>query len=247
MKTATRSCSTAISRKSRCRSRSAMRSPGYEHMMAYLDEYSFRPKLHRWRFNLATGTTREERLDDRVMEFGMINQRFAGRKYRYAFSTLSEPGWFLFNGFVRNDLRDGRDAGTSRSAPAVLPARRPSRRASARRGRRRLSGELRHRRKHGHVGMHPARCRPYRRRTGLPHRAAAQAVQRHAFLLGGSGCQLSWILYVFQPDIGRFAAPEIAGPAAIPFHFDLATSLNDGAGVLAVRPRNAPPCRPIGR
>jgi carotenoid cleavage dioxygenase len=82
--------------------------PGFEHMLAFLDEYSFRPKLHRWRFNLKDGTTREERLDERIMEFGMINQRFAGRKYRYVYSTTSEPGWFLFNGFVKNDLETGR-------------------------------------------------------------------------------------------------------------------------------------------
>ncbi len=41
--------------------------------MAYLDEHSFRSKLHRWRFNLTDGTTREEHLDERIMEFGMIN------------------------------------------------------------------------------------------------------------------------------------------------------------------------------
>jgi len=81
---------------------------GFEHMMAYLDEHSFRSKLHRWRFNLNDGTTREERLSDRIMEFGMINQRFAGRKYRYAFSTVSKPGWFLFTGFVKNDLETGK-------------------------------------------------------------------------------------------------------------------------------------------
>lgn len=84
--------------------------PGFEQMMAYLDEYSFRPKLHRWRFDLATGKTREERLDDRVMEFGMMNQRFGGRKYRYAYSTLSEPGWFLFKGFVKSDLETGKSS-----------------------------------------------------------------------------------------------------------------------------------------
>jgi len=88
--------------------------PGFEHMMAYLDEYSFRPKLHRWRFNLVDGTTREERLDDRIMEFGMINGRYGGRKYRYAYSTLSEPGWFLFKGFVKTDLE------TRRSTEYVL-------------------------------------------------------------------------------------------------------------------------------
>ncbi|QUD88799.1 carotenoid oxygenase family protein [Phenylobacterium montanum] len=80
---------------------------GFEHMMAYLDEHSFRPKLHRWRFDLAIGRTREERLCDEIVEFGMFNQRFAGRPYRYAYSTVSKPGWFLFTGFVKHDLKTG--------------------------------------------------------------------------------------------------------------------------------------------
>ncbi|MEO5492592.1 MAG: carotenoid oxygenase family protein [Sphingomonas sp.] len=80
---------------------------GYGHLMAYVDEHSFQSKLHRWRFNLADGTTREERLNDRVLEFGMINQRVAGRKHRYVYSTTSKPGWFLFNGFVKHDLDTG--------------------------------------------------------------------------------------------------------------------------------------------
>lgn len=83
-------------------------APAYAHMMAYLDEYSFKPKLHRWRFDLRTGRTREERLDDAILEFGTINARAGGRPYRYAYSTLAEPGWFLFNGFARNDLKTGR-------------------------------------------------------------------------------------------------------------------------------------------
>ena len=81
--------------------------PGYGHMMAYLDEASFKPKLHRWRFNLADGTTREERLDDRIMEFGVINPRHAGKPYRYGYSTVSKPGWFLFTGWIKNDLTTG--------------------------------------------------------------------------------------------------------------------------------------------
>lgn len=79
----------------------------YAHMMAYVDEHSFKPKLHRWRFNLADGTTKEERLDDRILEFGMMNQRYLGLPYRYAYSTTSKPGWFLFNGFVKHDLETG--------------------------------------------------------------------------------------------------------------------------------------------
>ena len=80
---------------------------GYGHMMAYVDEHSFQPRLHRWRFNLADGSTREERLDERVLEFGMIDSRVAGRKHRYVYSTTSKPGWFLFNGFVKHDLETG--------------------------------------------------------------------------------------------------------------------------------------------
>jgi carotenoid cleavage dioxygenase-like enzyme len=79
----------------------------YAHMMAYVDEHSFKPKLHRWRFNLADGTTKEGRLDDRILEFGMMNQRYLGLPYRYAYSTTSKPGWFLFNGFVKHDLQTG--------------------------------------------------------------------------------------------------------------------------------------------
>jgi carotenoid cleavage dioxygenase len=76
-------------------------------MMGFLDEYSFLPKLHRWHFNLKTGETREYHLDDRVLEFGMFNQRYAGKPYRYAYSTKAKPGWFLFNGFVKHDLVTG--------------------------------------------------------------------------------------------------------------------------------------------
>ncbi len=81
---------------------------GFEHMMAYLDEHSFRPRLHRWRFNLRDGTTKEERLCEELVEFGTINARFAGKPYRYVFSTTTKPGWFLFNGFVKHDLHTGK-------------------------------------------------------------------------------------------------------------------------------------------
>ena len=79
----------------------------YRRMMVYLDMHAMKPHLHRWRFNLATGATREEALDDRVLEFGMFNQRYAGRPYRYAYSAMSRPGWFLFTGLVKHDLARG--------------------------------------------------------------------------------------------------------------------------------------------
>ncbi|MDZ4373772.1 MAG: carotenoid oxygenase family protein [Phenylobacterium sp.] len=77
-------------------------------MMAYLDEHSMKPRLHRWRFNLKTGQTREETLDDRILEFGTFNQQIAGTKGRYLYSTTAKPGWFLFTGLVKHDLETGR-------------------------------------------------------------------------------------------------------------------------------------------
>jgi len=80
---------------------------GLERMMAYLDQQLLKPKLHRWRFNLKTGETTEERLDDRILEFGMFNQKYSGRKYRYVYSAIPEPGWFLFRGLLKHDLKTG--------------------------------------------------------------------------------------------------------------------------------------------
>ncbi len=81
----------------------------YAHMMAYVDEHSFQPQLHRWRFNLTTGETREERLSDRIVEFGMINPDYLMKPSRYVWSTTSKPGWFLFNGYVRHDTQTGEE------------------------------------------------------------------------------------------------------------------------------------------
>ena len=80
----------------------------YRRMMVYLDMHAMQPHLHRWRFNLKTGRTREEKLDARVLEFGMFNQQVAGRPYRYAYSAQSRPGWFLFTGLVKHDLVTGK-------------------------------------------------------------------------------------------------------------------------------------------
>ncbi|PQA86574.1 carotenoid oxygenase family protein [Hyphococcus luteus] len=76
-------------------------------LLANIDENSFKPKLHRWRFNMRTGETIEERLDERLLEFGTFNQKFAGVKSRYAYSTTTKPGWFLFTGLVKHDLETG--------------------------------------------------------------------------------------------------------------------------------------------
>lgn len=73
----------------------------------YLDVGELQARPHRWRFNLRTGRTTEEFLDDRYLEFGMINAAHAGRPYRYAYTMTGEPGWFLFNGITKFDTLTG--------------------------------------------------------------------------------------------------------------------------------------------
>tara|TARA_R110002111_G_scaffold56037_1_gene95926 strand:- start:122 stop:1201 length:1080 start_codon:yes stop_codon:yes gene_type:complete len=82
-------------------------NPRLGKLLATIDENSFKPKLHRWRFNLDTGKTTEAHVDERNLEFGTINQHYAGIKSRYLYSTTTEPGWFLFNGIVKHDLETG--------------------------------------------------------------------------------------------------------------------------------------------
>ena len=79
-------------------------------MFAILHTGSIRTRLHRWRFNLATGETREENLDAQNrtnLEFGMFDARRAGRKYRYAYSAILESDMFLMSGWVKHDLETG--------------------------------------------------------------------------------------------------------------------------------------------
>jgi len=82
--------------------------PELERMMAYLDQELLKPRLHRWRFNMKTGQTREERLDDATLEFGTINQRFGGRRNRYSYSAIPKAGWFMFTGLAKHDHQLGK-------------------------------------------------------------------------------------------------------------------------------------------
>ncbi|MFP6654731.1 MAG: carotenoid oxygenase family protein, partial [Myxococcota bacterium] len=75
-----------------------------DRLFRYLDLHSMEARPHRWRFNLKTGETREERLSSRIMEFGMINERFRGRPYRYSYNALPAKGWFGFEGIVKHDV-----------------------------------------------------------------------------------------------------------------------------------------------
>lgn len=93
----------------RCPSPPPLAGAPREHarMMAFLDLHSLQPQLWRWRFNLRTGQTREGALDDAVCEFGCVHVAHPQQAARYVYSMLGEPGWFLFNGLDKLDLRSG--------------------------------------------------------------------------------------------------------------------------------------------
>ena len=64
--------------------------------------------MHRWRFDLRTGRTHEEDLDDQVTEYPMVNGRHGGRPYRYSYNTIPQPGFWLLDGLKKYDLATGK-------------------------------------------------------------------------------------------------------------------------------------------
>jgi carotenoid cleavage dioxygenase-like enzyme len=76
--------------------------------MKSIDMNAMKTRLHRWRFNLVTGTVKEEFLDDAYTEFPMIHAGHAGTKHRFVYAALGEPGMFLFRGFAKTDVVTGK-------------------------------------------------------------------------------------------------------------------------------------------
>jgi carotenoid cleavage dioxygenase-like enzyme len=65
-------------------------------------------RMHRWRFNLKSGATREEPLDDANTEFPTINRRVLGRKSRFAYNVnLTYTPALAFDGLTKYDLQKG--------------------------------------------------------------------------------------------------------------------------------------------
>ena len=66
------------------------------------------PRLYRWRFNLSTGTVREEMLDDVASEFPRVNENLLGRQTRYGYSNkMANSSLPLFEGIIKYDLNSG--------------------------------------------------------------------------------------------------------------------------------------------
>lgn len=74
-------------------------------MMSYL---RLKAHLYRWRFNLKTGETKEENIDDRNAEFPTINWNYLGRKSRYSYNvSIPLARTLLFDGLVKYDHETG--------------------------------------------------------------------------------------------------------------------------------------------
>ena len=78
-----------------------------EKISAHLDKHNTQTRLHRWRFNLITGETHEEFLDQEVIEFPVCRGDYKGYKYRYAYASLFKKGEWLMEGFKKYDLETG--------------------------------------------------------------------------------------------------------------------------------------------
>jgi len=65
-------------------------------------------RLYQWRFNLSTGTVREEALDDRPSDFPRVNEQLLGRPMRYGYTAKFAPGPLpLFEGLIKYDFSSG--------------------------------------------------------------------------------------------------------------------------------------------
>ena len=68
------------------------------------------PSLHRWRLDLTAGTTTEEALDDRLIEFGRIHDSRVGLPHRYATAAVLKRGVIAtFDQVVLYDMQTGTD------------------------------------------------------------------------------------------------------------------------------------------
>lgn len=78
----------------------------HSRMMAFL---LLKARFHRWKFNLKTGETKEEWLDDLNAEFPTINMDVHGRRSRYSYHVTipTDRETMVFDGLVKYDTQGG--------------------------------------------------------------------------------------------------------------------------------------------
>ena len=69
------------------------------------------PCIHKWTFDLATGQTKEEPLDDVLAEFPRMDNRTLGRKSRFSYhQRVVAAETLLFDGVIKYDVERGTSA-----------------------------------------------------------------------------------------------------------------------------------------
>jgi carotenoid cleavage dioxygenase len=90
-----------------------------------------RQTLHRFRLDLASGTSKEETLDERAMDFPRVADARVGRKHRYGYTVhfgAGADGAPAFTGLLKLDLATGKSLlhefgpGWSAGEPVFVPA-----------------------------------------------------------------------------------------------------------------------------
>ena len=142
----------------------------YKRAFRGIDTHRMQTRLHRWRFNLATGATQGRdavRSDHGVPDDQRGSTR--GRPYRYSYNMTTQPGWFLFDGIVKVDLDTGAEEryafgdGVFGSETPMAPARRRDRRG------RRLPRHVHHRHERRPLRVPRARRCRHRSRPDRAH------------------------------------------------------------------------------
>ncbi len=80
------------------------RQAAYDKIRAHLDKHNNPTLMYRWRFNMKTGETREEQIDDEITEFPIVANDYVGLPYRYSYNVLYQKGEWLFRGLKRYDM-----------------------------------------------------------------------------------------------------------------------------------------------
>lgn len=82
--------------------------PQYGPYAAMADVLALRAQPFIWRMNMKTGAGREEQIDDRLSEFPVVNNAYAGRRTRYSYHVIFDdciPQ--RFSGLMKYDLQTG--------------------------------------------------------------------------------------------------------------------------------------------
>jgi carotenoid cleavage dioxygenase len=83
-------------------------NPTTPHVLPTIGTLQLSPVLYRWTFDLATGATKEEQLDDRLAEFPRMDNRALGRRTRFSYHQRIVPtATLMFDGVIKYDVEQG--------------------------------------------------------------------------------------------------------------------------------------------